>query len=172
MTQWLFHTTRWAIYVRDAFACVYCEVSMAELVEARGENFLTLDHIKPKSKDGTHHPSNLVTCCYECNTAKNRSTLAAWCREMGWNYDTIRHRVTRRTGRDVECYRAAAKVLLGQAEGVPMARLVEDHDWLVKRQWDDADISGQHWDHLKSQEGMFCQFCGAPNLNPDVEGLF
>lgn len=30
----------------------------------------TVDHIKPVSKGGTHHPSNLRAACLQCNSGK------------------------------------------------------------------------------------------------------
>jgi len=32
---------------------------------------LTVDHIKPQSKGGTHNPTNLQCLCFDCNRAKS-----------------------------------------------------------------------------------------------------
>jgi 5-methylcytosine-specific restriction endonuclease McrA len=63
--NWISQHKRLAIYLRDGLACCYCGNSDCQL---------TLDHIKPHSKGGTNHESNLVTCCLKCNSSRgNRS---------------------------------------------------------------------------------------------------
>ncbi len=49
---------------RDGYKCRYC---------TRRE-FLTLDHIVPPSKGGSHDPTNLVTACRSCNSRKGSRT--------------------------------------------------------------------------------------------------
>ena len=161
MSQWLFPTTRWAIYLRDGLCCTYCLISLRELMEERDGNFLTVDHCKPRSKGGSNHPTNLVTCCYSCNAAKGAKTLARHCRDSATNYDAVRGRCRTRRKRDVGGHREAARVLLGKVEGVTIAQMVIDHDWLVKSQWGDS-IDTKYWEHLQSQKGMFCDSCTAP----------
>lgn len=66
-------STRLAIYHRDRFCCVYCG--------AAGENYgvgLTLDHLVAVELGGTNEPSNLVTCCSHCNSAKGARTKRGW----------------------------------------------------------------------------------------------
>ena len=157
MSQWLFTTTRWAIYARDGFSCAYCEVTMVELIDARDGGVLTVDHVKARSKGGNNDTANLVACCYDCNEGKGRRSLREACKELGQNYEAVRARIRRRTRRDIERFRVAAKVLLGKLEGVPVAQLVEDHDWIVKRQWGDS-IDGDYWEHL--QDAGVCRACG------------
>lgn len=48
------------IYERDGHRCHYCGSNQR----------LSLDHIIPRSKGGTHEDENLVTCCKSCNSAK------------------------------------------------------------------------------------------------------
>ena len=55
-----FRISRNRIYKRDAHACGYCG----------SKKNLTIDHILPKSRGGKNEWSNLVTCCYECNSKK------------------------------------------------------------------------------------------------------
>lgn len=168
MSQWIRPTTRWAIYLRDGMSCVYCGVTMAELVEARGDNFLTVDHVKTKSKGGTNHPTNIVTCCYRCNLVKGCKSLSTFCKEEGLVRTTVRSRMRSRQNRPVEHYREAARVLLGNLPGVPMAELVADHDWLVKGQWTQGE-GVEVWEHLKEQGELFCATCTAP---VDEEGIY
>lgn len=55
--------TRCAILLRDGFACVYC----AKPLPIKGAQ---LDHILPRKDGGTAAPTNLVTCCGECNNKR------------------------------------------------------------------------------------------------------
>lgn len=56
--------TRQNVFKRDNFECVYCGT--------RRE--LTLDHVMPSSRGGTHSWTNLVTACKRCNTRKGDFT--------------------------------------------------------------------------------------------------
>jgi uncharacterized protein YihD (DUF1040 family) len=56
------------VFSRDEFKCVYC---------GSREN-LTLDHVIPQSKDGSHDPENLATCCSSCNSSKGAKSLEEW----------------------------------------------------------------------------------------------
>jgi len=176
VSQWLFPTTRWAVYLRDDLRCVYCGVTIHELLAERADNFLTIDHFRTRSKGGSNDPANLVTCCYSCNVDKGAQTLKAWCASMGWSYEAVRSKTLQRRRRPIEPFRPLAKRLLGRPvaglPAEPMAQLVEDHDWMVKRQWGDS-IDGDYWEHLKAQAELFCH-CGAPidrsgRYNPPLE---
>lgn len=39
---------------------------------------ITMDHVIPISRGGTHGIGNLVPCCNKCNTVKNARTLTEW----------------------------------------------------------------------------------------------
>jgi hypothetical protein len=163
MSQWVLPTTRWAIYLRDGLSCVYCQVTLDDLLAERGGNFLTLDHVKARKHGGCNSPHNLVAACYACNSAKARHSVAQFCRVQGLNASTIRSRIGNRRSRDIDQYRLAARLLLGKTVGIPglsMVQAVIDHDWLVKRQWGDS-IDGDYWAHLKAQEDLFCSTCNA-----------
>lgn len=58
--------TKPKIFERDAYTCGYCGKV--------GKKGLTLDHIIPKSRGGTNHPSNLVAACMSCNNWKSDRT--------------------------------------------------------------------------------------------------
>lgn len=62
--NWIRPEKRLAIYQRDGLACCYCGHS----VEAGAK--LTLDHLTPYSKGGSNEPTNLVTACFSCNSAR------------------------------------------------------------------------------------------------------
>ncbi|AEI52175.1 HNH endonuclease [Runella slithyformis] len=67
--NWISQYRRLAIYARDGFACCYCFSSVEEGIQ------LTLDHLTPYSKGGSHHEKNLVTCCRRCNSARGNRDL-------------------------------------------------------------------------------------------------
>ena len=56
--------TKRNIVIRDGFKCVYC----------RDTDYLTLDHVIPKSRGGRNDWYNLVTCCDTCNKKKGNRT--------------------------------------------------------------------------------------------------
>lgn len=69
--NWIRPAKRLAIYMRDGMACVWCGAGVEQDVR------LTLDHLKPYSKGGSHDAKNLVTCCHRCNSSRgNRSVKA------------------------------------------------------------------------------------------------
>jgi hypothetical protein len=99
-------------------------------------NFLTLDHARPRSgQAGEHDPSNLVTACYECNVDRGARSLRAWCASRGWSYEAVRARSFEARRADVNAFSEAARVLLGQVDGVPRADLVDVMTWRARRQW-------------------------------------
>ena len=50
--------------------CVYCGCNYAP--------FLTVDHIVPKSKNGTYNKDNLQICCFMCNILKDNLSEEAF----------------------------------------------------------------------------------------------
>lgn len=103
MTQWIRRSTRLSIYMRDRFTCQWCELSFP---------VLTLDHVRPLSRGGTHCPSNLVTACLSCNSARQDKTLRQFAQFKGFRGALARiHNARRRT-----LPRLVAKRLLCLAE--------------------------------------------------------
>lgn len=72
-SNWIRPTTRIAIYMRDNWACQYCDTQFGR----RGFN-LTLDHIVPGSRGGSNEPSNLITSCRKCNSSRQTRALASF----------------------------------------------------------------------------------------------
>ncbi len=60
--------TRFEVFKRDGFRCIYCGASPVERP-------LHVDHVEPISKGGTDDPANLVTACAECNLGKSSVPL-------------------------------------------------------------------------------------------------
>lgn len=74
-SKWIRKEKRWAIYRRDNYECVYCQVSLED-----AEHGFTLDHLLPTELGGSNHESNLVTACKVCNSAKGKKTKAQFLR--------------------------------------------------------------------------------------------
>jgi 5-methylcytosine-specific restriction endonuclease McrA len=70
-SKWIRPEKRERIYTRDAWSCVYCNAYLKDEVASRR----TLDHIIPRSKGGSNHESNLVTCCITCNASRKDNDL-------------------------------------------------------------------------------------------------
>jgi 5-methylcytosine-specific restriction endonuclease McrA len=70
-SKWCSKTKRARVYARDGHRCIYCSA---------GEGPLTLDHLKPRVRGGSHDAANLVTACRRCNAARGALPLAAFCR--------------------------------------------------------------------------------------------
>ncbi len=99
---WIRKDKRLAIYLRDRFACLYCE---KDLHDAKPKN-ITLDHIKPVSKGGKNKPSNLVTACRKCNCSRQNKSLGEFA-----NLDAI-YRIRRNVRRSLWHYLKLARTLM------------------------------------------------------------
>jgi 5-methylcytosine-specific restriction endonuclease McrA len=62
--NWIRQDSRLAIYLRDGMKCAYCGTGVEDGAQ------LTLDHIRPWSKGGCNHATNLVTSCKTCNSSR------------------------------------------------------------------------------------------------------
>lgn len=97
--NWIRLSTRMSIYHRDGFCCVYCGEG-SELGKG-----LTLDHLQACDLGGTNAPSNLVTCCRSCNSAKGALTMRTWLRRLadkGMDTKTLSRRVRRSAARPLD----------------------------------------------------------------------
>jgi hypothetical protein len=61
------------IFERDGGHCWYCGADLHGY--ERGNDFVQIDHVLPKSKGGTNADSNLVLSCRDCNYGKKTKTL-------------------------------------------------------------------------------------------------
>lgn len=64
--HWISKHARLAIYIRDGFQCAYCGTN---LKNARPFD-ITLDHLLPRVTGGSDKPTNLITACRSCNSAR------------------------------------------------------------------------------------------------------
>ena len=60
--------TRKNIFMRDNYTCQYC-------LKQLPRNKLTIDHVIPRSKNGTNSFENCVTSCLKCNNKKSDKLL-------------------------------------------------------------------------------------------------
>lgn len=106
-SKWIRRSTRWAIYHRDDFACVYCGRV------PRKTTRLSLDHVRPVESHGRRNaPEHLVTCCVSCNSSKQGLTVRQWyarLRGLGIDTDAVRRRVARTVRRPID--RARGRLL-------------------------------------------------------------
>jgi len=61
-----------AIFKRDSFICYLCGeyTDIQEKPDGPNSKFPSVDHILPKSKEGSDYPTNLKTACISCNKNK------------------------------------------------------------------------------------------------------
>ncbi len=105
--SWIRPSTRWAIYHRDDFACVYCG----------HVGRLTIDHVGACERGPRdNRPQNLVTCCLSCNSAKQGLSVRAWfakLRGKGLDTDAVRRRIARARRKPID--RARGRLLASRA---------------------------------------------------------
>ena len=111
-SKWIRPAKRLAIYHRDGFCCAYCARGVEDGI------ILTLDHVTACELGGTNEPTNLVTACLSCNSAKQDSTLrqfATWMLDKGIDPTVVGKRIRRQTSRTLDL--AAGKALLASRAG-------------------------------------------------------
>lgn len=59
---------RFEIFKRDGFACRYCGRTPPDVL-------LHVDHVIPRSDNGSDDPDNLTTACQDCNLGKSNKPL-------------------------------------------------------------------------------------------------
>ncbi len=64
--NWIRKEKRLAIYIRDGFSCQCCGQDLRN--SAPGQ--ISLDHLRPRSQNGSNHESNLMTICTPCNSQR------------------------------------------------------------------------------------------------------
>jgi len=90
--------TRYAIYARDGYCCLYCQCDVTDDP--------TLDHVIPRASDGPSRPSNLVTACRECNAAKGDRALGVFLRDGTKDEaQRVRSRISEQTRKGLAHYR-------------------------------------------------------------------
>jgi hypothetical protein len=110
--NWLRPAKRLAIYLRDGLACAWCGQGL------ESGTIFTLDHLKPHSKGGSNHETNLVTCCKHCNDSRGKRTqrefaegVAAYLNHGVKAEDILGH-VRRTSARSLKPFVSQAKELI------------------------------------------------------------
>lgn len=61
-----------AVARRHGWNCIWCGRMTYRPKDGRQlSDSTTLEHLRPKSREGTNHISNLRIACYRCNNARN-----------------------------------------------------------------------------------------------------
>lgn len=124
--------TRFEIFKRDGFRCVYCGATPNTTV-------LHVDHVEPKSKGGTDDHANLVTACQPCNGGKSDVRLGD----------------RRLAGGDAEAAREHAEQIMGYLDA--QRQLVAARDELaedLRARWEELIDGGT----TASQRGLIRSF--------------
>lgn len=69
MRKALSKRTRFEVFKRDGFRCMYCGQRPPEVV-------LVIDHVVPVCEGGSDEADNLVSSCYSCNAGKSGVPLS------------------------------------------------------------------------------------------------
>lgn len=116
--KWIRRDKRLAIYLRDDMACVYCGAG----VEDEG-TILSLAHITPRVEGGTHHETNLVTCCSRCNSSRADRPVAEFATAVagyvsrGVSPEAILDRIETKRYLKLKPYRDEAKRMIERRGG-------------------------------------------------------
>lgn len=104
---WCRNDLRLAIYLRDAFRCVYCTKDL----HSADPRDVTLDHLVAKVDGGSNAPGNLVCACRSCNCSRQDLPLARFASPEA------RAQIKRNTARKITRYRKLAKAILSGEVG-------------------------------------------------------
>lgn len=72
------------IWARDDFRCQYCFVKM-------GQALMTIDHFTPLEMGGLNDERNYLTACRRCNKAKGMRMPEPFCKDKGFDYQSLVH---------------------------------------------------------------------------------
>ena len=107
-SSWIRKEKREAIYLRDGYSCVYCGAAHDETPHP-----LTLDHLLARELGGGNEHTNLVTCCYRCNSSKQDLPLRDWYRvlaDRGIDTIDLPKKIRRHTRRIIDT-KAARRII-------------------------------------------------------------
>jgi hypothetical protein len=78
-------TIRFEVFKRDGFRCQYCGKTPPEVT-------LEVDHIQPRSKNGTDDINNLLTSCFDCNRGKRDVVLERVPNSIAINLEVLKEK--------------------------------------------------------------------------------
>lgn len=126
--NWIRPVKRLAIYLRDGLACAWCGAGIESGIT------LTLDHLKPHTKGGSNHESNLVTCCKHCNDSRGARGQKVFARAVaeyvnhGVKEEEIIGHIKRISARSVKPFMQQARDLIDSRGGFSRALLHLSHN--------------------------------------------
>lgn len=88
---------RFDVFKRDYFKCQYCGKTPPNVT-------LEVDHIHPKSKNGSDDINNLITACFDCNRGKRDNFLDSIPKTLQDNFNILKEKELQ--------YKAYQKLLL------------------------------------------------------------
>lgn len=121
--KWIEEGTREAVYVRDGYRCAYCDRAVTAGLHASIPHSAGLDHILPHSHGGHNRPSNLVTVCGACNSARGAMTVEAFAAKMATPARpaaAIVAHVGRQAGLDLTPFRPLGKAMYAARKAAKM----------------------------------------------------
>lgn len=159
--------TRFEIFKRDGFKCIYCGSHPPEVI-------LEVDHIDPVSKGGDDSPTNLITSCFDCNRGKSDRLLSV----VPESLSSVAERV-KESELQLKAYR---KIIKSQQERIEadawdvVHSLFGDDTNQIRKDWftsiknfisklqkhdvvEAAEIAYSKM-RFKSDKKLFCYFCG------------
>jgi 5-methylcytosine-specific restriction endonuclease McrA len=107
--RWIRVDLRLAIYLRDAFRCVYC----CRDLHGADPRDVALDHIIPRVDGGSNKPANLVTSCRSCNCSRQDTPVERYC-----GPETLAD-IKRLTARPIAPFRTLAKAIISGEAPAP-----------------------------------------------------
>lgn len=105
-SNWIRRSTRFAIYARDGFCCVYCGAKAS--VSSSPMWRIGLDHVRSVARggEGLNEATNLVTCCQACNAKKGEMSARRWCHYLaarwGCSPRQVAHKLRARVRRPLD----------------------------------------------------------------------
>jgi hypothetical protein len=142
---WIRPKRRWALYLRDDLACVYCRREVAHVLLAG--DFLTLDHLRLKGSGNGWR--DVITACSTCNCLRHKEPWRGFAASMPDGPVQVIARVRRQVRRSERKFLTAAVKLLAdpppwlrfnnaavQAHFNP-PRIAEPEYWPDEDRWED-----------------------------------
>lgn len=116
--NWIRRDKRLAIYLRDGFACAYCNAK----AESPGV-MLSLDHLICRSAGGGNNASNLITACMKCNSTRRDTELGEWLKiACGDDAAKTARFIVKHTAMDLAPYRKEAKAIIARRKDAKAAK--------------------------------------------------
>ena len=75
------------LWERQKGHCAYCKQKMKLSGGGYDRRKVSIDHVTPKSKDGSDGISNIVLCCLSCNLEKSNLSLKEFASEKGLQFE-------------------------------------------------------------------------------------